>query len=114
MHGFEEDAREIGLVRRSTYQCVELAGVEGLLLLGDGLGVELGEGVGCAAEGGVERAVGLVQARSRLRLALSRHRRLAAAAKREPRLGWEAGLGHCVWRGPRSLLGAGTRAVLVH
>lgn len=72
-------------------QCVELAGVEGLLLLGDGLGVELGEGVGCAAEGGVERAVGLVQARRHLRLALPRHRRLAAAAKQEPRLGWEAG-----------------------
>lgn len=76
---------------RTTYQCVELAGVEGLLLLGDGLGVELGEGVGCAAEGGVERAVGLVQARRHLRLALPRHRRLAAAAKQEPRLGWEAG-----------------------
>jgi len=52
-----------------------LAGLEGELLLGHGLGVELGEGVGGAAEGGVERAVGLVQARRGLRLPLPGHRR---------------------------------------
>lgn len=54
---------------------MELAAVEGVLLLRHGLGVELGEGVGGAAEGGVERAVGLVQPGRRLRLPLPGHRR---------------------------------------
>ena len=58
-----------------THVGVALAGLEGELLLGHGLGVELGEGVGGAAEGGVERAVGLVQARRGLRLPLPGHRR---------------------------------------
>jgi hypothetical protein len=39
---------------------VALAGLEEELLLGHGLCVELGEGIGGAAEGGVERAIGLV------------------------------------------------------
>ena len=58
-----------------THVGVALAGLEGELLLGHGLGVELGEGVGGAAEGGVERAVGLVQPRRGIRLPLPGHRR---------------------------------------
>jgi len=54
---------------------VALAGLEGELLLGHGLRVELGEGVGGAAEGGVERAIGLVQPRRGVRLPLPDHRR---------------------------------------
>lgn len=57
------------------FEGVALAGLEGELLLGHGLGVELGEGVGGAAEGGVERPVGLVQPRRRVRLPLPGHRR---------------------------------------
>lgn len=61
--------------RRVTDEGVPLAGLEGELLLGHGLGVELGEGIGGAAEAGVERAVGLVQPRCGVRLPLSGHRR---------------------------------------
>lgn len=57
------------------FEGVPLAGLEGELLLGHGLGVELGEGIGGAAEAGVERAVGLVQPRCGVRLPLSGHRR---------------------------------------
>jgi hypothetical protein len=58
-----------------THEGVALAGLEGELLLGHGLRVQLGQGVGGATERGVERAVGLVQARRRVRLPLPRHRR---------------------------------------
>jgi hypothetical protein len=58
-----------------THEGVALAGLEGEFLLGHGLRVQLGQGVGGAAEGGVERAVGLIQARRRVRLPLTRHRR---------------------------------------
>jgi hypothetical protein len=54
---------------------VPFAGLEGELLLGHGLGVELGEGVRGAAEGGVERAVCLVQPRRGFRFPLPGHRR---------------------------------------
>lgn len=57
------------------FEGVALAGLEGELLLGHSLGVELGEGVGGTAEGGVERAVGLVQPRCGLRLPLPSHHR---------------------------------------
>jgi hypothetical protein len=58
-----------------THEGVALAGLEGELLLGHGLRVQQGQGVGGTAERGVERAVGLVQARRRVRLPLPRHRR---------------------------------------
>lgn len=57
------------------FEGLPLAGLEGELLLGDGLRVEQGKGIGGAAEGGVERAVGLVQPRCCVRLPLSGHRR---------------------------------------
>lgn len=51
-----------------------LAGVEGKSPVVHGLRVELGEGVGGAAEGGVEGPVGLVQRRCRLlRFPFPRH-----------------------------------------
>lgn len=72
------------------FEGVALAGLEGELLLGHGLGVELGEGVGGAAEGGVERAVGLVQPRRGIRLPLPGHRR--RRRRRANRGGEEEGL----------------------
>ena len=59
----------------STDEGVELAGAEGAPLQRHGLGVEVGERVGGAAEGRVQRAVRLVHPRRRLRLPLPRHRR---------------------------------------
>jgi hypothetical protein len=64
------------------FEGVPLPGLEGELLLRHGLGVELGEGVGGAAEGGVERAVGLVQPRCGFRLPLPGHRRRQRSAAR--------------------------------
>lgn len=53
-------------------QRMALAGLEGDFLLVHGLGVQLGERVGRAAEGGVERPIHLVKAR-RVRFPLPRH-----------------------------------------
>jgi hypothetical protein len=50
-----------------------LAGLERELLLGHGLGVELGERVGSSPKGGVERTVGLIKASHRLVLPLPPH-----------------------------------------
>lgn len=53
-------------------QSVAFTGLEGEFLLIHGMGVEMGEGVGGAAEGGVHGAIHFVEARSH-RLSLLRH-----------------------------------------
>lgn len=61
-------------IQEDPHKGVALAGSEGQLLLAHGLGVELGEGIGGAAEGGVHGPIGLVQARG-VGLPLLGHRR---------------------------------------
>lgn len=59
---------------KETHQGVAFTGLEGDALMAHGLGVEMGEGVGGAAEGAVERPVHFVQRRGG-GFPLLRHRR---------------------------------------